>query len=468
MWTDYRFNKRVLGIAVGERSLRIAQVSSARPELLRAEFPYPTGVTLENPEALGLALSSFLREKGFTARHVILGIPARWLILRTHTLPPVDPQSALSMLALQVEAATAPELGEMLFDFSGQSSELKPTTVTLIGLAKLWKNRLLALTNSAGLKAIAITPSAAALAAAAAPQGDGPLVLSISPEVAELAAVEGHRITLLRHLGASAPIPSLAAELRRTLAMLPIGLEPRVNSPVSGTPRALILRDDAALTPSDIQTLQDAAGIPLDQGNPPSLAPALTLSDLRGVAAPLALAQSILPGRRPDIDFLHPRLAPPSRGIATQRTVWISATAATIAILALLVYVDVSSKIRENTRLDERLHSLEPALAIARPFVADMQLAEGFQRGKPKSLACLLDITLMLPEDGQTYLSSFHLQANMKGELIGRSGADKDVVNLVDKLGASGRFAGLKPKIEGRGTGTEITYSITFIYIPRQ
>ena len=81
--------------------------------------------------------------------------------------------------------------------------------------------------------------------------------------------------------------------------------------------------------------------------------------------------------------------------------------------------------------------------------------------------AAIRDLTLMLPPEGQTYLTSFHLGANMKGEFAGRSQSDQDVLNLLEKLNAGGHFADLRRKLDARGNGTEVLFSVTFRYLPR-
>src|SRR5204862_100145 len=87
----------------------------------RAEFAFPAGLTLERGEELGNALAEFLKTKGFSTRRAILGIPAKWLMLKSYTLPPADAQTAATMLALHAESESAPELGEVVFDSLGSS-----------------------------------------------------------------------------------------------------------------------------------------------------------------------------------------------------------------------------------------------------------------------------------------------------------------------------------------------------------
>lgn len=446
VWTSYRFNKRVLGIAVGERSLLIAEVSAARSQSVtkQAVFSFPAGLTLENSEELGRAFSEFLKVNGFAAVHAVLGVPARWLMLKTHSLPPVDEQNAQAILNLHSQALSAPELGEMVFDIAGEYSDLKSSHVTLIGMPASWRDRLLNLAKAAGINVIAVTPSAVANFAVER-GGERALVLSTASDIAELAAFDGSRITFLRHLGSATPITALAADLRRSIAVLSVGTD---------SPAELTLCDETKLSQADVQAIGDAAGVAV-------------VEHPRGANDSLACALAYLKGRSRGIDFLHPRLVPARKPIVNSRVMWAIATAAVITIIAVLVYADLSGIQHDISRSDERLAAMAPALKVAGPFVANMQSIEGYQRGKPISLACLGDITAMLPEGGPTYLTVFHLQGNTKGDLTGRAANDKDVVHLMDQFVASGRFLDLNCKIEGRGSGSEITFSVTFTYVPR-
>src|SRR5439155_23891697 len=102
-----------LGVAVSDRSLSCAQVTIAgdrRSVRKTATFIFPTDATLDqNPEAAGQALAGFLRQKGFTASRVVVGVPARWLIAVEKEIPPADPQQARAALRLQAERLAVAE-----------------------------------------------------------------------------------------------------------------------------------------------------------------------------------------------------------------------------------------------------------------------------------------------------------------------------------------------------------------------
>jgi len=467
-------SKKALGISVGERSLLVAQVATgaAGPQVTHvAEFPYPQGVTLEQGEALGAALRAFLDAAGFSARRAIVGVPAKWLILRPQAVPPADPDTAIALLGMQVESQHVPELGEVVYDFVGDFSPTEPTTALLMGLSRRWLDRVQALALGARLKIVSITPCTAVLAAATAARFHRPLVLSLRSEGAELAAADGSHTRFLRHLGSNVSAPPLGMELRRSIAMLPAGFATG-NGHASGTEvpgGRMVLWDDVGLDAAALQAFQDSLGVTIVRGELPTLGgTGCALANGRVGGRAIALALALLSRQRPGVDFLHPRLVPPNPLRIPRRALWISA-AGILAILVLAIgYADLTSLQRQVSGLDGQLEQLEPALTTARPFVSRMKYAEAFREGDPRILACLRDLAVAMPVDGRTYLTGFRLQDNMQGEFSGRSDNVPDVIQVVDALNAGSRFSEIKRTFDGRGTTAGVSFKVTFVYVPKR
>jgi hypothetical protein len=472
--------RKVLGISVGERGLLVAQVcaggSSPGPQVSRiAEFSYPSGISLDNGEALGAALREFLRDGGFAAGRAVLGVPAKWLMLRTHRIPPADESTAADLLRLQVESHGTPELGEMVYDFAADCSADEPSDVLVMGLSRRRLDALLAMASAARLKVVAVMPCAAALCAATAGRPGRPLVLSVRPEGAELAAALGSRPRFLRHLGSALAAPPLGTELRRATAMLPPefasgnGNGDHVFSSENHSPREMIVWDDIGLEPAALAAMEASLGFPVVRGELPVLGGSgCALADGRVGGGAVALALPFLAGQRPAIDFLHPRLVAPKASRVQRRTVWITVASTAVALAAILGYADLLRLQRQVDRVDGDLQAIDPALHVAKPFVARMRFAETFHADQPRYLECLRDVTAALPESGQTWLTSFHLQNTMQGEFAGHAPSVPDVIGVVDKLNAGGRFAELKRTFDARGTTPGVSFKVTFTYFPHR
>jgi hypothetical protein len=80
----------------------------------------------------------------------------------------------------------------------------------------------------------------------------------------------------------------------------------------------------------------------------------------------------------------------------------------------------------------------------------------------------LKDLTVSIPQQSQTYLTSFMLGADMKGVCVGHSGSEQDALDLLDKLNATGRFTGLNRKLDARPKGklADVLFTISFTYLP--
>ena len=223
-----RYNK-VLGLAIGERSIQVAEVNVAadKPEARHlAEFEYPAGAGLTEPTVLGERLAEFLREKHFTAKQVVVGLPAKWLLVKTKEVPPVDESVAADLLRLQAEGEFSSELRDLVFDYAGEANPAKSQNVLLVATQRKYVELAEQICEAAKLSPIAVTSSAAALGAVTSRGATkNTVVLALAPMGAELSAQSGGYPTSLRHLrspGVNGQDGLFISELRRAVSMLPV------------------------------------------------------------------------------------------------------------------------------------------------------------------------------------------------------------------------------------------------------
>src|SRR5258706_5493363 len=174
----------MLGLAIGERSIIAAEVSGggARPDAKRlAEFTYPSGASLADPAALGTALGEFLKENDFSAKAVVIGLPAKWLLVKTKEVPPADSHVAADLLRLAAEGEFSSELKELVFDYAGEASTAGARNVLLVATPQKYLDLANQLCDAAGLTPIAVTSSSAALGAVVGRSGGkNAVVLSLA------------------------------------------------------------------------------------------------------------------------------------------------------------------------------------------------------------------------------------------------------------------------------------------------
>jgi hypothetical protein len=494
---------KALGIALGDRSLTVAEVHSGqgRYEVGRvAEFTFPAGVGLQQPEQLGAALAQFLQEQGFTAKSAVFGLPAKWVLSKHKEVPAADEGILNETLRIQAEGEFSPELKDLVFEYAGGSAG----SVLLMAVPRRYVDGAAKVAETARLHAVAVTPSAAALGAATAGINGEALVLSVGPAGTEFTVQNGAQPRVLRHLGAaSAPPAMLVGELRRSTALFtrngytPGGMNGSSSSNGSSNGaandgsgvlssgagrRELTVWNESSLNPAALQSIGEALGLQIKTGRLQSLGlaepengAAADGAATRGSAAATALALSALDGARPAVDFLHTRLAPPKKHLVERRTALIAAAVVIAIAFAAWAYIDQQAKARKLEGLQQQLKKLDPERQANENFIKVIGYARGW-KANPKYMACLTDLTNSVPPDGQIYLTSFTLNQTMKGSFMGKavnaSGREQqNVLMLTDRLRATGRFKDVKSQFEGREVNRgarELTFTVNFNYLPAE
>ncbi len=484
-----------LGIAFGDRSITVAEIAPARGgdpsgapwEVRRAaEFVSPAQAAGLSSQAdagiaaTGAALGRFLRENGFSAGRAVVGVPARWLVAREKEIPPSSDQQAAEVLRMQAERAFSTELGELACDYAGKSDPSSARDVLLMAIPKRQLDRVVKLVEAAGREVAAVMPSTLALAAAGASGDDDGLVLSLNGDAVELSARRGGTPRMLRHLAIRGPdlasqngtraaaVSSLAGEIRRTIAMMPRGTGAR-------PPEALHLWDGIGLEVGDASNLARQAGVDLRTGAGDRVSDLASLglatsraSDAASRFTPaLALALAGAEPRAGAVDFLHPRLAAPSKRRIGRRGAWALAltTTATVALLAL--WLDVRGRESELVDMKTRLTALAPDLLSAEQLSQRIGTARGwYPEGRPAMLECVREMTTAFPDGGEAiYVTKFTLAETRKGTLAGRSPNRDLVLDLADRLNKNRNFAGVKlGPLDAGGSSGEVVFSISFTY----
>ena len=401
---------RVIGLALGEGSAMVAEVAAGggggRPEVRQlAEFRYPDGVTTADPAALGAALGAFIRDRKFTAKGVVVGLPAKWLIAKPKDVPPADPATLADLLRLQAEGEFSAEQRDLVFDYAADATAGHPTSVLLIATPQKYIAAAVAVCEAAKLTAVAVTPSAVALGAATAGGGSknagSPIVLAVGSGVAELTAQAGAAPAAIRHL--RGPVADdnrlFVGDLRRTVSTLP---------GVAATRQMVLWGTDA-----EAVALNGSLGFPVTAGDLPSLGVTATGSaangDGRQFAAAVALALSAVGDSLRSVDFLQPRLAPP-KARRFPRWAVTAVLAAVVAVAAgVYFYNDLQHREAVQQRLSDDLDKSKESAAAATVFVNKVSFAQGWHGGNPRYLACLRDLTNAIPQDQQTYATNLLL-----------------------------------------------------------
>lgn len=478
-----RHNKAV-GLAIGERSLLAVEMTAGEPPQARhlVEFIYPPEVSLDQPAELGQALGAFLRENHFSTKAAVIGLPARWLVVKTKEVPPADASTLADLLRLQAEGEFSAELKELTYDYVAGPRENGAASVLLIATQRKYVDGVVALCEAAKLEAVAVTSSAVALGTATGRAlAKTSLVLTVSPSGAELTAQSGESLSAIRHLRGPSPDRPFIGELRRALS----------TAVSNGSPRELVLWDDSDL---DAEALGKDLGFNVRSGDLPALGVGTTAAakngDGRKFAAAVALGLAGIGQGRPLVDFLHSRLAPVKRQLIP-RWAW-AVAAAVILVIGGAAYA-YSYLQQQQTSLDaiqKQLADAKSEITTATAFVSKVSFASAWHGGSPRYLACLRDLTTAIPEDGQTYATSVIIRETAKpptgsstsnsnvapkaneiptlsGLMYGKTSDQQRVQGIIDRMNRMPAvFKDVKLGGSDAGRGHEVSFSISFTYVP--
>jgi hypothetical protein len=474
-------NSTFLGLAVGDRTIACVELSVTgdRREIRRtATFALPTDLSLEKPDAVGQALTAFLRQNRFGSTRAVVGIPARWLVALEKEVPPTDPESARASLRLQAERLAVSESGELVFDFTGKTQSSLASRVLLVGTLKQRLENIERVMDAAGLHVIAVTSTGLALAACVKEvDSDGAIVL-LNRAGAEMVWREGGSPRMLRHVTlsmnghGSAPIGPLAAELRRAMTL----------TAGNGQKNAeLFLLNGIGLPDSDIRPLADRMGLRLgnDRGlsvlgissdSPPTEGSPTSTDTLGeyGAAAALAIAgaqTNLLP-----LDFRHSKLAPPRVRKIDRRVILAAALGVISLVGIIMLYMSVQQRQRDLDDLNTQLTSQKPQIDEAKATVDRVNFSqEFFDKHRPQLLEGLRQITLSFRDDERVWVTNFTMRDNGKGTLAGKASDRKIVLDLVDRLKKNKRFLEFKlletHDADNRSREVAFTMSFTFNFV---
>ena len=411
-----RYNK-VLGLAIGEKSILAAEVTSGEATEARrlAEFIFPDDISPTDAPAIGAALGNFLREQSFTARNVVVGLPAKWLLVKSKEVPPADDSTAANLLRLQAEGDFSSELRDLVFDYTGKADPASQTNVLLIATPQRYIDFSNQLCEAAKLEPVAVTSTSAALGMMCNRGAtSSAMVLSLSAAGSELTSQSGGYTNTLRHLRGPVPEPLFINELRRLVSSI---------GGSNGSNREMIVWDGSGTDAksntggasgnghsNNAKSLGDALGIRVRNGDLPSLGVSTTEANRNGggrkYAAAVALGMSVLGTEVPPINFLHSRLAAPKEQRVKTWMIY-TALASVLAIgLGVFGYLHLKSKQEELAKVSTEVESLKVRKVEAEAFVSKVTFAQKWHAKDPKFMSCLNAVTGIISNHDTVFCTS--------------------------------------------------------------
>jgi mevalonate kinase len=191
------------------------------------------------------------------------------------------------------------------------------------------------------------------------------------------------------------------------------------------------------------------------------------------------------------VDFLHSRLTPVPTPKVPRWVIYSSIAAVVLLAVIISAYGYSQSKQTQLDSINADINSVTRVAQVkaAKEFVDKVTFAQAWHMGDPRYLACLRDLTSVLPRDGQTYATSLNLKEDLPppsagyggssgsskvavvrsltGRLEGKTTSQGNALQAVEQLKTlPGSFQNVKSGGTSVANRGEVSFSVTFTYLP--
>jgi hypothetical protein len=455
--------RTILGLAIDEFGIVAAEVSAraGRPEIRRVgQVTFDEKLSSENVNNLAGQLKQFLRTNHLSSKHVVVGIPLKWVVAREVMAPAATADAIAGMLGIQAERAFSLNSSELLFDYYGSTSTTDPSRVMLLAARRQMIDQIKEMVVAAGLKPLAVTVSALAFNGAKSSGGFG---LYARPTYCEFWGRSNGRLEMIRHVpivssngSAGDPAELLTATIQKQIMLTP-------------------LRDQSG--PVDV-TLYDASGLSgavIERLNK-QLKPQIALSDGRSAllsgsdqaqaqaVAAAAVAMTAI-GARPAVDFLNPRIGAKKASSHKKVLVWGVAAAALVVLgVGGLGYhwYSIQSDIDAFTA---KLKEEQPQIDAAQQVVNRINYAAPWIDQEPRFLQCLKELSAVFPQTSNSvWATSLNFNDKGGGAMSGKATRKDLALRVINDIAKNPNFSEVNMNFIREAGKNGFEFSVNFQY----
>jgi len=443
--------RHILGLAVDECGAVVTElcIRSGRTEVRASgEFSWEKEFTADNVKELGGQLRHFLREGGFSASHVAIGLPAKWVLAREIETLPAAPEVLAGMLSIQAERAFSMNAGELVFDYCGKTSTLQKGQVLLLAAPRQVVNQIKAITDAAGLHAQSMTVSALACGGASCDADPAyRFGLYARPTYCEFWGQSDGSPRFVKHvaMGQDGTPDGYADLLSSTIQRLVLLSSDQDHSP----PYRIMAYDTCGLADDVLDRVNDRLQpqITVQDGCAGLLAKGLECADpsraVRSIAA-TAVALADARGDGPAADFLNPRLGGKRHAVHKRLIAWAACIAAVCLIGLGGLLLDWRGDRKDIATYTAQLEQMGPDIAAAREIVDRVSYAGSWVSREPRFLDCLRELTTAFPEEPRVWATSLALNESGTGLLVGKTTSEASFYEVLDNLKNNKAFSNVK------------------------
>jgi hypothetical protein len=468
--------KRFIGLALEEDSILAADVRCEKDRFLVSRTKYfviPEGASLKDPEKLGMALGQFLQENGFSAKKAILGIPAKWLMIREKIIPVSTKDSIVGILKIQAEREFSLGPDELALDYTGRIENNKPNHLYLLAMLKGNLDKAILAVRWAGRDVLSVTVSTVVLFSIMRSKMFAPVpryFLYLRKGYAELLERDGEQIIDVRHIqkDLKKDTEAFIIELHRSLSCYSSnpakeGMDQILIWNASGDSCRNELKQLAESLPSHKKIMEPNSAL-VDKLDLPVGEDAYTM------AAPIMLGSGFNNADPFYIDFLNARMNVKHSMIKRNQVFWAAAVASGIVILFLALLLVWRGDKKDVSELRAKLDGMREDIGSAKEIIQKVNMAAGWYSERPRILECLTALTTTFPEEGSIWVTNLALTEELKGVVSGRANDEKNVIDILDKLKGNKMFSDVQMiylQDNGKSSG-EVSFSMNFSYAGKE
>ena len=391
--------KNTLVLLFNESSVCVALCSlrRGRHQIKRSgTWPLPDP-ELANADSLGRDFQGFLRKQHLWAKSAVVGVPAKWVVGKSVTIPPTTSANQMSVLEIQAEQAFSLNFHDLVFDYSGRISSTQTNTVLLVAMQAQRLERIKSLVKSAGLQCSSVMPSAAAMAALSQGSSHSDCGVYAQNNHCEYCLCKEGTVQEIKHLprALSEDSPeSLSTEIQRLLMLSSADRS-------AAQPMQLVLWSDDGASQRSMEKLAERLGpeIQVLEGRAALLASKRVYLDNTpsqyDSAMNLVLAQAQVD--LPMIDFLNSHIGVKKEKKHGRIIAW--ALFIGIVVIAGLgsLYWGYHQDRLAIAGYEQLLLDNETVISAAQAVKQKVSQASGWYAGRPRYLDCLLAVTQAFP-----------------------------------------------------------------------
>lgn len=469
--------KRFIGLAIEDNAILAADVRRDKDRFLVSHvkaFVFPEGISFKIPEELGKALGQFLQENMFSAKKAVIGIPAKWLMIREKVVPSATEESIAGILKIYAEREFSLGPEELSLDYAGIAGNEGSRRIFLSAMLKGNLDKAILAVRWAGLDVLSVTVSSAVVFSGIhdvsfppAPQ----FFLYLREGFAEFLVRDGDVTVDVRHIGKDLKkeTRSFIIELRRIISSY------SNNSLKEGGGQLLVWNASSGAVRGELKALAEAmpADIKVVDGNSQPFADKLGIQGLEGGDAFIAPVMFAGAYNRQDAyytDFLNSRMNLKGSVIKRNQVLWASASAVCVLVLLSTVFFMWETGKRDVSELRGGLDSMKGEVAAAKEVIQKVNMAAGWYSERPGILDCIKELTTTFPEEGTIWITNLALTEEMNGVMSGRASDEKSVIDILDRLKANELFYDVQMIYlqDNSSHSQEVSFSMNFSYLDKE